>query len=91
MKIKQTSPNFHFLYMGSILWLYLEKNDAHYPIAKQVWNVLFYISEAKKICITKTRPCNIQGLFKTVKMTIFSFVFFIIFIFLLKPYIVGTR
>ena len=41
--------------------------------------------------ITKTRPCNIQRFFKGLKITIFSLIFLIFFIFLLKTYIVGTR
>ena len=56
-------------------------------------SILVPFSEAVKAAcfITKTRPCNIQRFFTAVKMTIFIWFFFTIFIFLLKAYIVGTR
>ena len=51
---------------------------------------LVYLS-SENVCvdhITQTRPCNIQRFLTVVKMTIFSLIFFTIFIF---SYIVGTR
>ena len=90
---EQSDQGLHCLLHISSMLSYLPFSILQEWRQQRTWaprEYMLYYQLKRCATITKTRPCNIQRFFTAVKMTIFSWIYFI-FIFLLKTYIVGTR